>query len=214
MSTFVLVHGAWIGGWSYRRVADKMRALGHVVYTPTLTGIGERSHLYHPDIDLEAHVTDVLNVIEWEQLDDIILVGHSYGGMVITLVADRIPEKVSHLVYLDAFVPQDGQSEMDFLPDDQKGFMRAAAAESNNGIPPLPAEFFGLNENDIPMYNKLCSLQPIMTFEQPVKLTGGLQKLRNKRVFIYNEGFVQGPFQTVLRCCRVRPGLGHLHSAP
>ena len=195
MSTYVLVHGAWLGGWSYQRVADKIRTQGHRVYTPTLTGIGERSHLYNRNIDLETHVTDILNLVKWEEIDDIVLMGHSYGGMVITCVADRIPEKIRRLVYLDAFVPKDGQCEMDFLPEDQVAFMRASATEHDNGILPLPPEFFHLNENDIPMVNRLCTLQPIHTFEQAVKLGRGLEKLANKRVFIWNEGFVEGPFK-------------------
>src|SRR5512136_3051948 len=115
MSTFVLVHGAWHGGWCYKRVAERLRAKGHVVYTPTNTGLGERSHLYHRDINLDTHITDILNVIKWEELDDFVLVGHSYGGMIITGVADRIPEKVRRLVYLDAFVPEDGKCQMDYM---------------------------------------------------------------------------------------------------
>ena len=195
MSTYVLVHGAWFGGWSYKRVADKLRAQGHTVYTPTLTGIGERSHLYDRDINLATHADDVINLIKWEELDDVVLVGHSYGGMVITWVADLMPEKISRLVYLDAFVPDDGKCEMDYLPEDQVGMMRAGAAENENGIPPLPPEFFHLNENDIPMVNRLCTFQPIGTFEQPVKLKGGLEKLGDKRIFIWNEGFAEGSFK-------------------
>ena len=129
MSTFVLVHGAWHGGWCYKRVSERLRAEGHLVFTPTNTGLGERSHLYHREIDLEVHITDILNVIKWEEIDDFVLVGHSYGGMIITGVADRVPEKVRRLVYLDAFVPQDGQSIFDLLgPQIKAGFEEAADA--------------------------------------------------------------------------------------
>src|SRR5580698_6932911 len=100
MSTFVLVHGVWHGGWCYKRVAVLLRKAGHEVYTPTLTGLGERSHLMSPTIDLDTHITDVVNVIKTEDLSDIILVGHSYGGMVVTGVADALPDRIRSLVYL------------------------------------------------------------------------------------------------------------------
>ena len=110
MATFVLVHGAWHGGWCWRDVRAILRAQGHEVFTPTLTGLGERSHLLSRDIGMDTHVTDVANVIVWEELDEVILVGHSYGGNVITGVADRIKDRLGHAVYLDAFVPGDGDS--------------------------------------------------------------------------------------------------------
>ncbi|MEA2679624.1 MAG: hypothetical protein QOK03_1346 [Candidatus Binataceae bacterium] len=93
MSTFVLVHGAWHGGWCYKPVARLLRNAGHEVYTPTLTGLGERSHLMSPTIDLATHVKDIVNVLRWEELSDVVLAGHSYGGMVITGVADLVPTK-------------------------------------------------------------------------------------------------------------------------
>ncbi len=110
MSTYLVCHGAWGGGWSWRKVRPLLRAAGHEVFTPTYTGLGERAHLAHAMIDLETHIQDVLGVIEYEDLHDIILVGHSYGGMVATGVADRVPGRIGHLVYLDAFVPADGES--------------------------------------------------------------------------------------------------------
>jgi len=110
MATYVLCHGAHGGGWQWRTTADLLRSQGHVVFTPTLTGLGERVHLLQPDISLETHITDIVNVFGYEQLEQVILVGHSYGGVVITGVADRIPERIAQLVYLDALVPHDGQS--------------------------------------------------------------------------------------------------------
>ena len=103
--TFVIVHGAWGGGWAFREVDDMLTAQGHKVYRPTLTGQGERVHLASKDVGLETHIDDVVNTILYEELNDIILVGHSYGGMVVTGVADRIPERISHLIYLDATTP-------------------------------------------------------------------------------------------------------------
>ena len=108
--TFVIVHGAWGGGWAFREVDDLLTAQGHKVYRPTLTGQGERVHLADKNVGLDIHIDDVVNTILFEELNDIVLVGHSYGGMVVTGVADRLPERISHLIYLDAIVPYNGES--------------------------------------------------------------------------------------------------------
>jgi pimeloyl-ACP methyl ester carboxylesterase len=113
MTTFVLVHGAWGGSYAWRSFANLLRADGHEVYTPSLTGLGERSHLGGPDVNLTTNVTDVVNVFKYEGLSDVVLVGHSYGGMVVTGVADQVPELISHLIYSDAFLPRDGESCFD-----------------------------------------------------------------------------------------------------
>jgi pimeloyl-ACP methyl ester carboxylesterase len=120
MTSFVLVHGAWHGGWCYARVAKILRAAGHDVFTPTLTGLGERSHLMRPEINLDTHIADVLNVVKWEDLSNVVLSGHSYGGIVVTGVADAIPDKIAAIVYLDAHVPWDGDSTMSFLPKERQ----------------------------------------------------------------------------------------------
>ena len=109
-SPFVLVHGAWHGGWCWRRVADRLTAKGRYVVAPTLSGVGERSHLANDSINLSTHIDDVVNEIKWKDLEALVLVGHSYGGMVITGVAERMRERIAAIVYLDAFLPQDGQS--------------------------------------------------------------------------------------------------------
>ena len=119
--TFVVVHGAWGGGWAFREVDRLLRAEGHTVYRPTLTGQGERNHLANEAIDLDLHIQDVVNVILWEDLKDVVLVGHSYGGMVVTGVADRIPERIGCLVYLDALLPENGESLNDLLKWDLSG---------------------------------------------------------------------------------------------
>lgn len=116
MATYVLVHGGGHGGWCYQRVARILRAAGHEVYTPTLTGLGERSHLLGPDIDLDMQIEDVVQVLVYEDLHDVVLVGHSYGGMVITGVADRALDRIGWLVYLDASTPKDGESLADRSP--------------------------------------------------------------------------------------------------
>jgi pimeloyl-ACP methyl ester carboxylesterase len=107
--TFVLVHGTWLGGWIWGRVADLLRAQGHRVYCPTATGCGEREHLSRPDVGLETHIQDVMNVLQFEELQDVILVGHSFAGVTITGVADRMRDRIRHLVYLDALVPAPGR---------------------------------------------------------------------------------------------------------
>jgi pimeloyl-ACP methyl ester carboxylesterase len=116
MATFVLVHGGGHGGWCWRPITPRLRAAGHEVYTPTLTGLGERSHLAGPDVDLDTHVADVVQVLEYEDLTDVVLAGHSYGGTVITGVADRAPGRIARLVFMDAIIPKDGEATADFFP--------------------------------------------------------------------------------------------------
>src|SRR3954453_17747595 len=115
-ATFVLVHGAWHGGWCWQRVTPLLRAAGHEVFTPTLTGMGERSHLIHPLISLSTHIQDITAVLEYEDLHNVILIGHSYAGMVITGVAAIAETRLAHLVYLDAFLPENGMSLIDYAP--------------------------------------------------------------------------------------------------
>jgi pimeloyl-ACP methyl ester carboxylesterase len=171
MATYVIVHGAWGGGWSWsRRVAARLRAAGHEALTPTLTGLGERTHLASPEVDLSTHVQDVVNVLEYEDLRDVILVGHSYGGMVITGVAGRAGDRIRHLVYLDAFVPESGQSLCDLIGPEGAARVRAQA-EAGDGwrIPPGPLA------PDTPpellaWIMPRRGLQPLRTFEEPVRL--------------------------------------------
>src|SRR3972149_5119926 len=122
MATFVLVHGSFGGGWVWQKVTPLLRAGGHEVYTPRLTGVGDRSHLLNCGVDLTTHITDVASLLFYEDLSDVVLVGHSYAGMVITGVAAKVPERLKLLVYLDAYVPDAGQSEVDLWPAE----MRAA----------------------------------------------------------------------------------------
>jgi pimeloyl-ACP methyl ester carboxylesterase len=129
MATFVLVHGAWLGGWCWQRVTPHLRAAGHDVATPTLTGLGERSHLLSRDVGLDTHVDDIVNVLEFEDLHDVILVGHSYGGMVVTGVAERVPHRVARLVYLDAWFPI----------DDDRSMAAVARRYAPDLLPPLEA---------------------------------------------------------------------------
>jgi pimeloyl-ACP methyl ester carboxylesterase len=180
--TFLVCHGAWGGGWSWKKMHPLMRARGHRLLTPTYTGLGEREHLANPSIDLEAHIQDVLQVIKYEDLDDIVLLGHSYGGMVATGVADRARDKIAQLIYLDAFVPRHGQSLFD-LNEAGRGPMRDAA-KSGDGwrIPPSatppdtsPEDLAWLSARRVPM--------PIKCFEGRLELQHGEPSL--PRSYIY-----------------------------
>ena len=196
MTTYVLVHGAWGGGWKYARVAERLRARGHTVFTPTLTGQGERSHLFSGNINLTTHITDILNVIRYEDLSDVVLAGHSYGGMVITGVADLVSDKVAALVYLDAFVPEDGQSLFDLnIAKNTQMFIDRAAAIGGLAVPPPSAAFFGVNENDAARVDELAHPHPIATMIEKIKLTGAYRDVKTR---IYVHGTVlprESPFK-------------------
>ncbi len=142
MATFVLVHGGWDGGWAWRAVAWDLIAAGHEVFTPTLTGSGERVHLATPDVDLTTHILDIVHVLRYENLHDVILVASSAGGMVITGVAEQVPERLSQLIYLDAFVPQDGQSLTDLVGPQLSGFFDELARGMGDGwrVPHMPPD--------------------------------------------------------------------------
>ena len=159
MATFVLVHGAWHGSWCWKRVRKLLQTEGHDVFTPTLTGVGERSHLISPQVNLDTHVADVVNLIRWEELTDVVLCGHSYGGCVITGVADRVPERLRALVYLDAFILENGQSLHDLLPRDVAEGQVRGARETGDGwrVPPISAEFFQVNLADRAWMDRQCT---------------------------------------------------------
>jgi pimeloyl-ACP methyl ester carboxylesterase len=202
MGTFVLVHGAWHGGWCYRDTANALRAAGHTVFTPTHTGVGERAHVGYENVTLETHIRDVLGCIEAEELEDVVLCGHSYGGMVITGVADRIPEKIAALVYLDAFVPGDGDSLNGLLPKAQppevaaqflEGF-RGAARDGSGLMQPIPAEMFNVAEANREWVNRRCVPQALATFEMPILLSGAHQQVA-RRIYILADGWDPSPFR-------------------
>jgi pimeloyl-ACP methyl ester carboxylesterase len=133
MATYMLVHGGWDGGWAWTPVAKKLRSTGHEVFTPTLTGSGERAHLASPEIDLDTHILDVVNVLHYEDLHEVVLVGSSGGGMVITGVAEKAPERIDRLIYLDAFAPRDGESIWDMLGPELQASFEQVAEERGDG---------------------------------------------------------------------------------
>ena len=137
--TYVLVHGAYGGGWIWRDVAEGLRKQGHQVFTPTQTGLGERSHLMSRQITVDTHIEDVANVIETNELKDVILVGHSYGGIAVTGVADRMPERIRHIVYLDALIAENGDTAFTILPAGMADARRKVAREQGGGVAlPVP----------------------------------------------------------------------------
>jgi pimeloyl-ACP methyl ester carboxylesterase len=180
MANFVLVHGAWIGGWYWRPIAQKLRAAGHEAYAPTLTGLGECIHLMNPSINLVTHVTDVVNVIKEGGLSDVVLVGHSYGGMVVTGVADALPDKITSLVYLDAFVPKNGEALVNFVPPGSP----PPAFASEYTLEPLPASIFGASPDVAAAVDARTTPMPIACFTQALALNGGIDRVRRK-TYIY-----------------------------
>ncbi|MDB5516703.1 MAG: esterase [Tardiphaga sp.] len=180
--TFLVCHGAWSAGWAWKRMRPLMSVVGHQLVTPTYTGLGEREHLANPSIDLETHIQDVLNVIKYEDLRDIVLIGHSYGGMVATGVADRVRDRVAQLIYIDAFVPGNGQSLFDLNPKGRQGMRDAAAAGDGWRLPPTPTPP-DTPPADAEWLKARRVSQPIKCFEMPLKLQGG--ELTLPRSYIY-----------------------------
>ena len=163
LPTIVFVHGAWAGGWHFRKVEPLLRATGYPVYRPTLTGLGERVHLAEPRINLSTHVEDIVKVIEFENLDGVVLVGHSYGGMVISGVAERVPDRVAQLVYFDAIVPEDGESVMDLAGDR----IPVMAELGGPGDEPWQLVPLWVKEGKPPPVDVP---QPLATFTEPIRL--------------------------------------------
>ena len=171
MANIVLAHGAWSAAWTWKKMRPLFAAAGHTFYSPTYTGLGERCHLSRPEVDLSTHVQDVLNVLEFEDLKDVVLLGHSYGGMVATGVADKARGRIARVVYIDAFAPKDGQSLFDLVGPKAEGNMRAGAAKDGDGwqlpINPMPPD---TSPEDAAWASPRRRKQPIKTFEQKIKL--------------------------------------------
>jgi pimeloyl-ACP methyl ester carboxylesterase len=181
--TILVAHGAWSAGWVWKKMHPLMTAAGHRLITPTQTGLGEREHLATPAVDLETHIQDLLGVIKHEELDDFVLLGHSYGGMVATGVADRVPERISQLIYLDAFVPRDGQSLLELQgPDAARGMRERVKAgdgwrvEPNPPPPDTPPE-------DLKWIQAHRMAQPLKCFDTPVRLKNRDAKMPHAYIY-------------------------------
>lgn len=181
MTTYVLVGGAWLGGWAWQPVARQLRSQGHDVHPVTLTGLGDRSHLATPEVDLETYLTDVVNLIEFEDLHDVVLVGHSYAGIVVTGVADRSPERIALLAYLDAGPSPDGVAFLDLQPPEARGLLERLVDQAGDGWRlPLPAweelegvmgaSLEGLGPSERARMRGRAAAQPFRTWSQPLSL--------------------------------------------
>src|ERR1700736_5549500 len=168
MATFVLVHGGWFGGWCWQKVVPFLEAAGHEVYAPTLTGLAERASELSPDVGLDIHIQDIVCLLEEKDLHGVILVGHSYGAMVITGVVDQVPERIAHLDYLDTFVPRDGESLADISPMVIRVLRRQAQAHGDGYRVASRGTYGVTTEPDRSWVLSKVTPQPLMTFEQPL----------------------------------------------
>jgi pimeloyl-ACP methyl ester carboxylesterase len=171
MATIVLAHGAWSAAWAWKKMRPLFRDAGHEFFSPTYTGLGERAHLAHHEIDLGTHIQDVASVLDFEDLEDVTLLGHSYGGMVATGVADRLPGRITRVIYIDAFAPRDGESLFDLVGPKAEANMRAGATKDGNGwklpINPMPPD---TSPQDAAWATPRRRQQPIRTFEDKLRL--------------------------------------------
>jgi pimeloyl-ACP methyl ester carboxylesterase len=202
--TFVLVHGAWHGGWCWRRVADRLRGGGHAVFTPTLTGLGERSHLMRAGIGLDTHIADVVNAITWEGLRDVVLCGHSYGGVIISGVAEKIAPAIRSIVFLDAFMPRDGECVRELTGPAVREAIDAALQRGDLGIAPRPAEAFGVNPADRAWVDRLCVPQPIATFTDRISLAGAVDRISSK-TYVRAASYANPGFDRALAAVKANP---------
>ena len=170
--TYVLIHGAWYGGWLWQRVADILVSHGHTVHAPTLTGVGERSHLARANVNLTTHILDVVNEVRWKDLDQIVLCGHSYAGMVITGAAEQIQDRIASIVYVDAFVPQNGQSLNDIVG-------QVSPAEDGL-VAPITAEQFSVSPENRNWVDAKATPQSAACFSQVLAVTGAAERIPRK----------------------------------
>ncbi|HUB96806.1 MAG TPA: alpha/beta hydrolase [Stellaceae bacterium] len=204
MATIVLAHGAWSAAWAWKKMRPLMMRSGHQFFTPSYTGLGERAHLANPSIDLDTHVEDVLGVLQFEDLSDVVLLGHSYGGMVATGVADRARERISHLIYLDAFVPNDGQSLFDLVPEEQAKRQREGAAAGDGWrVPPNPTPEDTSAEDRAWIAEKRLP-HPLKCMETKLRLRHG--PLTLPRTYIEATRNKHGPFGKFASRARSEPG--------
>ena len=179
MATYVLVGGAWLGGWCWQPIARRLREEGHDAYPLTLTGLGERVHLASPEVNLDTHITDVVNLIEFENLHDVVLLGHSYAALVVTGAADRIPERISQVVYLDAGPFPSGLAFIDTYPPEARTHVESQVEELGEGwrlpMPPTDelaqqASLEGLDDDQLRVMRSRAAAQPFGTYTQPLRL--------------------------------------------
>jgi len=193
MANYCLVHGGWYGGWVWKRVARPLKEEGHDVYTPTMTGLGERSHLLSAAINLSTNIQDIVNVIKFEELNDVILCGHSHAGLVISGVADLISGRIAALVYLDAWVPEHGDSMFTLLPESwQLSIIKEVAPYEGYMYRAIPAEALQVNERDRAWVDRMSTPHPLGTMTEGIRLHGKHRKVK-KRIFALASGWEPNP---------------------
>ena len=197
----MLVHGAWHGGWCWRRVSDLLEKKGHKVFSPTLTGVGDRSHLLSKDINLDTHITDIVNLFKWEDLKDVCLVVHSYGGWPGSGALEQIGDRVSSIVWLDAFKPENGQKGIDYASEFSRKAFQEAVAKGEPGRTSPKAEDFSVNAKDRAWVNSKTTPQPNGVAVQPIKLTGAREKIA-KKTYIRASAYPQPAFDKALAECK------------
>lgn len=194
---FVLVHGAWHGGWCWRRVVGGLTAKGRYVVAPTLSGVGERSHLASDAINLSTHIDDVVNEIKWKDLDNVVLVGHSYAGMVITGVAERVRERIAAIVYLDAFLPHDGAS--------LAALVATRTTWPEHVAPPIPAATLRVDAKDAAWVDSKMTPHPVKCFTDPLSVSGAYLAIPQK-IYIRARGYQSAAFDAAFDRCRKDQG--------
>lgn len=204
-TTYVIVHGAWGGSWDWRQVEALLTARGHHVRRVALTGLGERVHLASPEVGLNTHILDVVNAIVWDDLRDVVLVGHSYGGMVVTGAADRVPARIARLVYLDAFVPEDGKCLLDYAVPERAARM-SQEGERTGFVTPPPMSLWGLTEQKhLDFVGPREVRHPYATMSQPIRLRNFPESRAIPKTFVYCSSPATGSFDQFAAKYRADP---------
>lgn len=202
---FVLVHGAWHGGWCWRRVADRLEAAGHKVYAPTLTGLADRLHLLNDTVTLDTHVADIAQLIEWEDLNDVILCGHSYAGFVTAGVVERALPRIAAIVLVDAYVPRDGESMFDVATPSSRAALEAAIKAGESVRQPPRAATFNVNERDRAWVDSKVTPQPVSVALQKIRLSGALENVPS-RTYVRATGYPNPTFDRYLAEAKQKRG--------
>ena len=199
--TFVLVHGAYGGGYVWKYIAARLRAKGHQVFTPTLTGLGDKSHLMSKDIRLETHVLDIVNLIKWEDLRNVTLVAHSYGGWPASAVPEHVGTAIGSIVFLDAFMPRNGQTGLDLNSPPSRQAVLDALKRGEVSRPPTPSTSDRMSEADRNWLQARATPQPIGVSLDPIKLSGARDRIA-KKAYIRARGFSNPNFDSFYDACK------------
>ncbi len=199
--TFVLVHGAFAGGWCWKRITRLLQSKGHYVFAPTLAGLGDRSHLLSRDINLDTHIFDIANTIKWEELKDVCLVAHSYGGFPASGALEQIGSRVSSIVWIDALIPENGEKPIDLALEATRKLAMAATERGDLTLRAPPAAIFLVNEHDGTYVDAKLTPHPLATYYQPIKLSGVRDRIA-KKTYIRCTRFPSAGFDRALASCK------------